>query len=106
MSDGLQVEGNPNVNEKSIRDIIAAVLAQIGRDDCNAPVIDRGFDDETLDGSTRRLIKWAISFSCPKSAQAGIDRVKFEVQSPPEKSEKQLEDEIRTILINELGKKT
>jgi hypothetical protein len=95
-----------NIGEKAIVRIIRDVLAEIGRQDCNMPIVTPGPpDSEGLVGEGVRFIPvWGVVFSCPVEGERHkITTVRFRLPIPPEKDEDYVRDEVRRNIQQQLS---
>lgn len=92
-----------SLNEKTIKQIVSEVLAEMKQEDCNTPVVGENQTIQTLDGVTTLVPTWEVIFSCenPEDENNRI-KAKLSIETPPEKTENQVIEEIREKLKYQL----
>ena len=92
------------MDEQSVKQIIQEVLLELREDGCNTPIVNPNTTLLSLDGITERSVPgWSVVFSCNA---ADIDRrrlIKFEIETPDEKSESEIKQEILATLQRQLA---
>ena len=93
------------LRHKLIEAVVKSVLREMGRQDCNVPVVTPGGPVlEELDGVSRTIPMWRVVFSCPiEGERHDRTKVAFEIATPPEKTEAEIKAEVRQRLRQQLN---
>lgn len=92
------------MDEQTIKRIINEALAEMGEDGCNTPIVKTNETALTMDGVVESSIPgWSVVFSCNGADVNKRRSVKFEVETPDERSESEIKQEILTKLKLQLA---
>ncbi len=96
---------NAKLRHKLLEAIVKSVLGEMGRPDCNVPIVTPGGPIlEELDGISRMIPMWRVVFSCSVAgASNNRTKVAFEIATPPERSEADITAEVRQRLRQKLA---
>ena len=86
-------------DKQMLEKTIQEVLSDLGHKDCNTPNLSEDNDQIQMGGITTIVTRWDVYFTCKNSSDRNNrNKVSFSIQSPLEKSEKDLKAEITSSI--------
>ena len=92
------------MDEQTIKRIIQEALAEMGEDGCNTPIVKTNTTMFPMDDVVEPSIPgWSVVFSCNAADVDKRRSVKFEIETPDGRSEREIKQEILAKLKLQLA---